>query len=368
MKRHIFWSVGLIACGLSVGLVPPAFGQRAAVRSGAPAQPAVLVNRTAARNINPFLMRHLNTRPAVLNTRPFVLHQRVINNALVNNAQQQRVINNALVHNVQHHHLVNPYANAYASYLSRYPHTLAMSYGAYGYGGYGSYGGYGDYGGYGGGYGGYGGSSGGYGGGYGGGGSYGGGGGYSGGSYGGGYGSSSGGNYGSSGNPTMLYYYQSPAGSIDPITPATYGGAYGDYGGSYAGGGSKTADYYQTPYGSANYGNNYGEKIGISPTLTKPGYDNNSYGKYPAAQKQVVPARHALVTLKVPSSYAEVWFDGEKIDTTGTTRVYQTPDLPAGKDVTFVVRVVWAQKSQVASRERTVTVSAGQTAVVDFTK
>jgi uncharacterized protein (TIGR03000 family) len=76
----------------------------------------------------------------------------------------------------------------------------------------------------------------------------------------------------------------------------------------------------------------------------------------------------AVVAVVLPNEYAEVWFDGHKTNMTGSTRVFSTPDLTPGKSYHYTVKAVWFQGLDRVERERTVTVTAGQASVVDFTK
>jgi uncharacterized protein (TIGR03000 family) len=79
------------------------------------------------------------------------------------------------------------------------------------------------------------------------------------------------------------------------------------------------------------------------------------------------PGNQAIVCVKLPDADAEVWFDGRKTDSTGATRVFETPDLTPGKDYHYTVKAVWLENAQFVPHERTVAVSAGQVSTADFT-
>jgi uncharacterized protein (TIGR03000 family) len=307
MKRFAFLATGLLACGLLVSLTPAAFGQRTTLRPGAASRPTPLVNHGAAV---PHTFNRFGFSQRMRHS-PFFAHSRLPRNPFFANAFHR------------HHGGDFFWANPYAFYAASSPYASPIDSGGSG--------------------------------------------GYGGGS--GGYDSGYGGSSGDYGSLMVPYNYQSPAGSIDPITPATYGG------------GASTASYYQSPFGtpengSKQYGNYQVVIVGNNPPLNNPDYGSDQYGyrqtqgnyPAPAAHKQVASGNHAQVTVRVPTPYAELWFDGHKLDTSGTTREFQTPDLPHGQDVTYVVRAVWARRGQALSEERTVTVHAGQTALVDFTK
>jgi uncharacterized protein (TIGR03000 family) len=76
----------------------------------------------------------------------------------------------------------------------------------------------------------------------------------------------------------------------------------------------------------------------------------------------------AIVCVKLPDENAEVWFDGQKTESTGATRVFETPDLTPGKGYHFMVKAVWLENAQFVPHERTVAVSAGEVTKVDFTQ
>jgi uncharacterized protein (TIGR03000 family) len=76
----------------------------------------------------------------------------------------------------------------------------------------------------------------------------------------------------------------------------------------------------------------------------------------------------AIVAVVLPNSTAEVWFDGQKTNMTGYTRVFNTPDLTPGRTYHYTVKAVWNEGDRRVEQERTVSVTAGKASVVDFTK
>ena len=75
----------------------------------------------------------------------------------------------------------------------------------------------------------------------------------------------------------------------------------------------------------------------------------------------------ADVEVRVPEG-AEVWFDDYKTATTGTTRVFSTPELtPADKTFRYEVKARWMENGEPVERTRTAEVKAGQRTTVDFT-
>jgi uncharacterized protein (TIGR03000 family) len=115
--------------------------------------------------------------------------------------------------------------------------------------------------------------------------------------------------------------YQSPAGSIDPIS--------------------------------------YSSSTGYTP-LT--GY--NPYAPaLPPPQENT-----AVIGVTLPTPTANVWFDGHKTASGGWTRTFHTTPLEPGKSYRYTVRAEWDEGGQRRNAERTVEVTAGQVSRVDFSK
>jgi uncharacterized protein (TIGR03000 family) len=89
---------------------------------------------------------------------------------------------------------------------------------------------------------------------------------------------------------------------------------------------------------------------------------------HPTGAINVPPANAALIEIQVPTEFAQVWFDNESSSSIGTSRYYVTPDLPAGKECHYDIKASWNVNGQVVTQERKITVQAGQTSKVDFTK
>lgn len=96
-------------------------------------------------------------------------------------------------------------------------------------------------------------------------------------------------------------------------------------------------------------------RITIIPTATAP---------------EVAPAADLSATVRVlvPDPQATVWFDGRRTSTTGTTRSFQTPQLEIGRTYQYDVRAAWDEGGRTVSEERTATVTAGGTVILDFTE
>jgi uncharacterized protein (TIGR03000 family) len=85
-----------------------------------------------------------------------------------------------------------------------------------------------------------------------------------------------------------------------------------------------------------------------------------------AAPPPMGPAAAAKVEVIVPDPAAEVFFDGQKTNRTGTMRVYDTPTLTPGKTYSYQVSAHWTQDGRSIRQQRTIFVNAGGTAVVNF--
>ena len=122
-----------------------------------------------------------------------------------------------------------------------------------------------------------------------------------------------------------------------------------------------------------------------------PWYDNYSYPRYsyynvPAVQYYTPPvdyftppapyyvppraatADSATVRVILPDPQARVWFDGTLTNQTGTERVFSTPSLTMGSTYSYEVRASWLQGGQELTQRRAISVTPGQTTVVDFTR
>jgi len=70
----------------------------------------------------------------------------------------------------------------------------------------------------------------------------------------------------------------------------------------------------------------------------------------------------------VPDAQANVWINDRKMTATGTSRSLNAPALRAGDTSGYRVRASWTKDGQVVTQERTISPTAGQSSVVDFTR
>jgi uncharacterized protein (TIGR03000 family) len=132
---------------------------------------------------------------------------------------------------------------------------------------------------------------------------------------------------------------------------------------------SYPSNYYYNSYYSEPY---YDDSQSYYDTYAVPdsSYVTPSY-TYPSAQSELIlPAalNQARLEVVVPDANAEIWIQGAKTTTTGTRRVYVSPALSSGTSYTYTVKCAWSRNGGMVTEQRDVPVTAGATAVVDFTR
>lgn len=102
------------------------------------------------------------------------------------------------------------------------------------------------------------------------------------------------------------------------------------------------------------------------------GYDTTPrwyYGQpiYPVRPTPAAPAAapQANIRVIVPDPQAVVYFGDYRTRSTGTERVYQSPAINPGS-YDYKIRVTYNHDGQQLAQERTITVSPGESVVVDF--
>jgi uncharacterized protein (TIGR03000 family) len=74
----------------------------------------------------------------------------------------------------------------------------------------------------------------------------------------------------------------------------------------------------------------------------------------------------ALLAVRVPAD-AEVWFGGDPTAQRGRTRLFVTPPLEAGRDLTYDLRVRWQDGGKPVERSQAVRVRPGDKLLIDYT-
>jgi uncharacterized protein (TIGR03000 family) len=79
------------------------------------------------------------------------------------------------------------------------------------------------------------------------------------------------------------------------------------------------------------------------------------------------PTNSVVVVVKVPTANTAVLFDGAPTKQTGTTRVFETPDLKPGKTYAYRVEAHWKEGAEMMKQTRKIHMRVGQRILVDFT-
>jgi uncharacterized protein (TIGR03000 family) len=83
----------------------------------------------------------------------------------------------------------------------------------------------------------------------------------------------------------------------------------------------------------------------------------------PAAASDV-----ANIEVVLPDAQARVWFDGNSTTSTGKDRLFHSPALASGSTYTYRLKASWMRDGRTVTQERTISVTPGQTTVVDLAR
>jgi uncharacterized protein (TIGR03000 family) len=78
--------------------------------------------------------------------------------------------------------------------------------------------------------------------------------------------------------------------------------------------------------------------------------------------------KNAQIKVLVSDPNAKVWFDGTPTTSTGTERLFHTPDLTPGTTSTYRIRAAWMVNGKEVVQEQVVPVQSGRGSVADFTR
>src|SRR5262249_32876765 len=104
-----------------------------------------------------------------------------------------------------------------------------------------------------------------------------------------------------------------------------------------------------------------------SPTYGASGSPDHVLVPNPTGRLETPPPNAALIRLSVPDPFAEVWFNGAKTTSSGTSRYYVTPEL-GGERHHSEVTAPCPRNGQAVTQTRQIAASPGKTAVVEFSK
>jgi len=137
-----------------------------------------------------------------------------------------------------------------------------------------------------------------------------------------------------------------------------YGGYspyYGSYGSAYPYYGASTYPYYyddSAPYASG--ATNYFDVVPPTPQYTS------------TASPTPTGDNKAHLVIQVPDPNAQVKVNGQKTDSSGTVRTFQSPDLSPGT-YTYDVQATWKENGKNVTESHTVKVEPGAESMVIFT-
>jgi uncharacterized protein (TIGR03000 family) len=165
---------------------------------------------------------------------------------------------------------------------------------------------------------------------------------------------------------------------------AQRGGGGRGGGGYYHGGYGYRGGYY---HGGYWYGPGFGIGIGFypyyygagpywyNPIIVAPGYpyvppvvvQGQPADTPPLSPGETAP-KNAQIKVLLPDANAKVWFDGNTTTSTGTERVFHTPDLAPGATSNYRIRASWMANGKEVVQELIVPVQSGRGSVADFTR
>jgi uncharacterized protein (TIGR03000 family) len=142
------------------------------------------------------------------------------------------------------------------------------------------------------------------------------------------------------------------SGGYSPSFSAGYPATYGSYTPSYPIYESSilpNTGYYGAPMSGYGY----------SPRATGGYYGSlDSENYYATPTNATSTNRPVHINLRVPAD-AKVWFDGVPTNQAGTTRSFESPPLPAGREYAYQIRAQWLQDGKDVAQTRRISVHAG---------
>jgi uncharacterized protein (TIGR03000 family) len=131
--------------------------------------------------------------------------------------------------------------------------------------------------------------------------------------------------------------------------------------------------YYSSPRGFYVYGGtNGGPPVFAPPSsggMVPPFLEVPLGRRYvPVGPPPPEVAGAARVEVIVPDPDAELVIDGRKSSKLGRQRSFESPKLERGQTVTYEIRASWTEGRQTVTQDRKVTLTAGDSKVIDFTR
>jgi uncharacterized protein (TIGR03000 family) len=145
------------------------------------------------------------------------------------------------------------------------------------------------------------------------------------------------------------------------------GGAYSPYYNPYTAPAYRPPSVYNPPATSDNPTN--------TPPSSQPAPTTTAATRRPAMRDSFYPPvkdkdkdtgdAPATVVVQVPAD-AELWFQGQKTDLTGSQRTFTSPMLERGASYTYDVKARWTEDGKPVEKTRSVKVRAGERTTIDF--
>lgn len=114
------------------------------------------------------------------------------------------------------------------------------------------------------------------------------------------------------------------------------------------------------------YGSSYIWNTGYSPRMAY--YPTDGGQQLIPDQYAQDPPKNAQLMVLLSDPNAKVWFDGAPTVSTGTERLYYTPDLSPSANNSYRIRATWTANGKEVTQERVAPVAPGRGTVVDFTR
>jgi len=104
----------------------------------------------------------------------------------------------------------------------------------------------------------------------------------------------------------------------------------------------------------------------VAPAITAPAVPPGLAIGEEEQEEALNDSGRAFITIRVPVN-AEIWFEGDRTQQTGTSREFVSPPLDRGRTFTYDVRARWTDNNgKVMEKTEKVTVEAGRRSRVDF--
>ena len=127
-----------------------------------------------------------------------------------------------------------------------------------------------------------------------------------------------------------------------------------------------TTPYYTTPNATTYYSTPNAMPNYVVPATYSTPLVQNAIPLQQTAPMVTLAQNRAYITVKVPTTDAQVWFAGTTTEATGTERLFNSPVLEAGQTFKYAIKASWTIDGKTKEQTRDVEFRAGQSTTVDF--